>query len=125
MRIPSLSDIPDLGPVEEGEYELRIKKGKDTISGKTNRPGIMLSIEVVEEPLAETIFETLWFPMEGDDPDKAQTMWRMIKEFMTNLGMDTSVENGPEDFTGIEFRALLGLEDDQNDRPVNVIKRIL
>lgn len=125
MRIPDLSTIPDQGPVAEGEYSLKITKAKDNKSDRTGREGLLFVVNVQGEPEAESIFHTLWFPFEHEDADKQQTMWRMVKEFIEAIGMDSSAEPEAQDFQGVEFEALLGLEEDNNGRPRNVIKRVI
>lgn len=124
MKIPSLSDIPELKPVEAGEYDLRIKTAKDVEGKDSKRPAILFGIDVVGEPNADVVWHRVNFPMQGDDPDKASTMWRMFKEFMIGLGMDTNEEHDTADFVGIEFSGELILTEDKNGRPVNELKKI-
>lgn len=124
MRIPDLSDVPELSPVPaDEEYDLRIIKAQDVTSDNTGRSGIMLIAEIKDVENAENIFHRIWLPMEGDDEAKQMVMWRMIKEFMTALGLDPSGAE-TEDFQGLEFSAIIGVEDDNNGRPRNFIKRV-
>jgi hypothetical protein len=125
MRIPDLSDIPEQAPVAEGvEYDLRITKVKDVVSNKTGREGIMLICEVIGEENAESVFERLWLPMDGDDETKARTMWRMVKEFLISIGAPTDGLDASE-LEGIEFSAILGIENDDKGRPRNFIQRVV
>lgn len=125
MRIPDLSDIPDLRPVApNSEYDLRIARAKETKSQKTGREGILLICEIVGEENAENLMHTLWMPMEGDEPHKAQTMWRMIKEFLNAIGLPTDGVD-TSDFEGMEFSAILGLEQDLSGRERNTIQRVV
>lgn len=125
MRIPDLSDIPEQAPVAEGvEYDLRITKVKDVVSNKTGREGIMLICEVIGEENAESVFERLWLPMDGDDETKARTMWRMVKEFLISIGAPTDGLDASE-LEGIEFSAILGIENDDKGRPRNFIQRVI
>ena len=121
--IPDLSDIPDLEPVAPGEYDLTITKVIKVESNKTGRTGIKLVCNILGEDNAETLFHGMWFPMESDDKEKTELLWRMIKEFCTGLGLDTSNGLNEEDFIGLTFSAVLDIEDTEFGR-ANIIKRI-
>lgn len=122
--LPDTSAIPELAPVADGEYDLRIMRAKETESKRTGRKGIMLIIDIIGEDNADDIIHTLWLPMEADDDDKRKIMLRMIKEFVLALGLpeDGSVEL--DDFIGVDFTAILELEDSEYGRRNN-IKRIV
>ena len=122
--LPNTSDIPELRPVEPGEYDLRVLRAKETESKKTGRKGIMLIIDIEGEDNAEDIINTLWLPMAADDEDKTKIMLRMIKEFVVAVGLpeDGSVEL--DDFVDLSFSAALEIEDNEFGRR-NTIKRIL
>jgi hypothetical protein len=124
MKIPNLSDIPDLKVVEPGEADLNIKKAKDTESKKTGRTGIMLICEFIEEDAAEALIHTLWLPMKGDDETKANTMLRMLKEFAVGIGLDADDDLETADFEGVDFTALVDIETYEG-KDKNVIKRIV
>jgi len=125
MRIPDLSNIPDQGPVPEGEYQLKVRKAKDHVSDNTGRHGLMLICQVLNEPNAESVFHTMWFPFDHEDDDKQTVMWRMVKEFIDGIGLDSSASPEARDFEGVEFSALLGYEDDGTNRPRNKIVRVI
>lgn len=126
--IPSLSEIPDLSPVESGEYDLRITKVKETKSKNTGRYGCMLMIEVDGEDNADTIFHTLWYgnykDYQGDDEEKNNMMWRMVKEFIAAIGLDPEEETDESDLIGTEFTADVsyndGMDTDDDGNPVRV-----
>ncbi len=123
MKVPNLSDIPDISPVEPGEYDLYIRQAKDTKSNDGSREGLMLVIDIQGVENAETIFDTIWFPNASDDEDKAAMMWRMIKERIIALGLDPAEENENSDFVGISFTAKLGVDTYQG-KTKNIIERI-
>lgn len=137
--IPNLSDIPDKKPVEAGEYDLRIVKVKETKSQRTGRYGCMLIIEIDGESNADLMFHTLWYgnykDYQGDDADKNNTMWRMVKDFIRALGLDPDQETDDSDLIGLEFTADVGyndgmfIDDDGNaikvGNPRNEILRIV
>lgn len=126
--IPNLSEIKDKKPVEPGEYELRISKVKETKSQRTGRYGCMLIIEIDGEDNAESIFHTLWYgnykDYQGDDEQKNNTMWRMVKDFLRSLGLDPDQETSEEDLKGLEFTAEVGYNDgmstDDDGKPIKV-----
>lgn len=113
--IPNLSDIPDKAPVEAGEYDLTISKAKETKSQRTGRYGCQLIINIDDEDNASTIFHTLWYgnykDYQGDDAEKNNTMWRMVKDFLRALGLDPDQETDESDLVGLNFTAELSYND--------------
>ena len=125
--IPNLSDIPDKKPVEAGEYDLRITKVKETKSQRTGRYGCMMVIEVDGEDNADSIFHTIWYgnykDYQSDDEEKSNMMWRMVKDFLTSLGLDPNEETEDSDLVGLEFSADVGYSDGMGeDSEGNVVK---
>jgi len=125
--IPSLSEIPDLAPVEAGEYDLRITKVKETKSKRTGRYGCMMMIEIEGEDNADTIFHTLWYgnykDYQADDEEKNNMMWRMVKDFVSAIGLDPEEETDESDLVGVEFTADVGYNDGMDtDDDGNTIK---
>jgi len=126
--IPNLSDIPDKAPVEAGEYDLRIFKVKETKSNRTGRYGCMLVCEIDGEDNANNVFHTLWYgnykDYQGDDEEKNNMMWRMVKDFLTSLGLDPNEETDESDLVGLEFSADLsfndGMSTDDDGNPIKV-----
>ena len=126
--IPNLSEIPDKKPVEAGEYDLRISKAKETKSKNTGRYGCMLVIDIDGEDNADSIFHTLWYgnykDYQGDDDDKSNTMWRMVKDFLRALGLDPDNETDEADLVGLEFTAEVsyndGMSTDDDGNPIKV-----
>jgi hypothetical protein len=126
--IPNLADIPDKKPVESGEYDLRITKAKETKSNRTGRYGCMLIIEIDGEDNADNIFHTLWYgnykDYQGDDEEKNNMMWRMVKDFLRSLGLDPDEETDESDLIGLEFTAEVGYNDgmdvDDDGNPIKV-----
>ena len=125
--IPNLSDIKDKAPVEGGEYDLRITKVKETKSNRTGRYGCMMVIEIDGEDNANAIFHTIWYgnykDFQGDDEDKSNMMWGMVKEFLRSLGLDPEQETEDSDLVGLEFSADVSYSDGMGeDDDGNVIK---
>lgn len=125
--IPNLADIPDKAPVDAGEYDLRITKVKETKSNRTGRYGCMMIIEIDGEDNADTVFHTLWYgnykDFQGDDEDKNNLMWGMVKDFLRALGLDPNEETEDSDLVGLEFTADLGYNDGMDtDDDGNAIK---
>jgi hypothetical protein len=126
--IPNLSDIPDKAPVEAGEYDLRVFKVKEIKSQRTGRYGCMLVCEIDGEDNANNVFHTLWYgnykDFQGDDEEKNNMMWRMVKDFLTALGLDPNAETDESDLVGLEFSADLnyndGMSTDDDGNPIKV-----
>jgi len=126
--IPNLSEIPDKKPVEGGEYDLRIRTAKETKSKNTGRYGCMLIIDIDGEDNANSIFHTMWYgnykDFQGDDEEKNNLMWRMVKDFLRALGLDPEEETDEEDLVGLEFTADVGFSDgmdtDDDGKPIKV-----
>lgn len=126
--ISNLSDIPDLGPVAEGEYDLRVTSAKvKTFDSGTSC--INLSCEIVGEDNAETVWHKLWLPKDSDEQSKVTNKLRSIKEFMQAVGLDPAegVSDEAQEFVGIEFTAMLKLEAGYPDpeQQVNAIARVV
>lgn len=126
--IPNLSEIPDKAPVKAGEYDLRISKVKETKSQRTGRYGCQLIINIDGEDNANTIFHTLWYgnykDYQGDDSEKNNTMWRMVKDFLRALGLDPEQETEDSDLVGLNFTAELsyndGMSTDDDGNPIRI-----
>ena len=126
--IPNLSEIKDLAPVEDGEYDLRVIKAQATNSKKTGRNGLLLVCDIVGEDTASNLMHTIWFGNDGiynsDDDDKNQLMWRMVKDFLRAIGLDSNGELEVEDFQDLEFSAQLKYTQDDDYPAKNEIVRI-
>jgi len=126
--IPNLKDIPEKAPVEAGEYDLRITKVKETKSKKTGRYGCMMVIQIEGEDNANNIFHTMWYgnhkDYQGDDEDKSNMMWGMVKDFIRALGLDPDEETDESDLVGLEFSADVsfndGMSTDDEGNPIKV-----
>lgn len=126
MLIPNLNDIPELGPVPEGEYDLRVTKGKEK-KYDSGAECIMLIIEIVGEENADTIFHNLWLPTAKDDETKKANKLRSLKEFLAAVGMPTDGIEEASEFDDLEFTALLVQVPHfaDEDKMVNEIKRVV
>jgi len=123
MNIPDLSEIPDLEPAPEGEYNLKIVSCRETTSGNTGREGYKMVIHNQDGDNFLPIFHSIWFPMESDDDSKVATMWRMVKEFLTSIGLPPG-DVGPEDIQGMEFTGMIGIRNnDLSGQPENHLIR--
>ena len=128
MKIPSLSEIPDLVPVEGGEeHPLKVTKCFEQVGKKTGRSGLCFSIEIADEALAPPIYHKFWLPMKGDDKAYIDRVWRDVKAWLLDLGFDVSIEyDDLTVFDGTEFRGIVGLQDsDLDGRPENFVQRIV
>jgi hypothetical protein len=128
MKIPSLSEIPDLVPVEGGEeHPLKVTKCFEQVSKKTGRSGLCFAIEIADEALTPPIYHKFWLPMEGDDKAYIDRVWRDVKAWLLDLGFDVGIEyDDLTVFDGTEFRGIVGLRDSALDgRPENFVQRIV
>ena len=126
MLIPDLNDIPELGPVPEGEYEIRVTKGKFK-KYDSGAQCIMLICEIVGEENADTVFHNLWLPTSSDDTTKQANKLRGLKDFLTAVGMPTDGIEDASEFDGLEFSANLVQVPHfaDEDKMVNEIKRVV
>lgn len=124
MRLPDLSDIPEMTFVDEGvTTRVEIVKAKDIKSTKTGREAIMLVCEFPDIDNANTMFHNMWMPMASDDAGKKATMLSMIKEFITAIGLDPE-DSETEDFVGLSFDALIG-QDEYQGQIKNIIRKVI
>ena len=85
-------------------------------------------IEIAGEDNASSIFHTLWYgnykDYQGDDEEKSNNMWRMVKDFTRSLGLDPDNEIDESDLIGLEFTADVGYNDgmdtDDDGNPIKV-----
>jgi hypothetical protein len=127
--IPNLSEIPELGPVAKGFYDLRVTSAKHK-KFDTGAEAINLSIEVIDEENAETVWHKLWLPTDKDEQSKVTNKWRQIKDAMEKMNLDFSDATGldyiafAQLFEGAEFNAELDLEPDYRnpEKFVNIVK---
>lgn len=126
-----LSEIPDQTLLEDGPYLFTIKKTamKDA---KTGRKGFYCMLLTDEVPNHRPVFNSLWFPMKGDDESKALIMLTMMKTFFDAAEYDYSAITSPaalEEHLGeledLQVRASVGTQpaDEQEGTPAqNTIK---
>ena len=119
----NLSDIPESGPVEPGEYDLRIVQAKEQ-SYNSGAKAILLICEVLDNDNADDIFHKLWLPTDTDTEKKAATKLRMIKEFLDAIGLNPDDVQDPGDFVGIEFTAKLKIDEYEGQRR-NEVERVV
>ena len=88
----------------------------------------VLSNAIDGEDNADNLFHTLWYgnykDYQGDDDEKNNTMWRMVKDFIRALGLDPDQETDESDLVGLEFSAELsfndGMSTDDDGNPIKV-----
>lgn len=127
MLIPNLNEIPELGAVPEGEYDLRATVCKKK-KANTGTMGIMFVFEIVGEENADEFFHTIWTPKADGTPKTIEKSWRMFGEAFAALGIEVSereLEDIVEDCQGLECSALLIQKPhyQDEDKMVNEIKR--
>ena len=122
--IPDLSEIPELGPVEEGEYDLRITFAEEKTFDSGSK-AINMCLEIVGEDDADDVWHKVWLPTPLDDAKKVMNKNRSLKEFCDGVGVSTPVESAKE-FVDITFSGYLVLVPDFRDenKQVNELKRL-
>lgn len=124
LVIPDLSSVPDLTLVSENEYTLRVISVKPIASEKTGRQGMQLVCKIEGVENAENVFLNYWFPMSGDNSDKAMTMMRIMKQDLQKMGMDVTQEFDAELLKNVTFQAYLVIEEYEG-RESNKVKKII
>jgi len=123
--IPSLAEIKDLVTVDSDEYSLRVLKVKPIIAKETKRPGIMFIIGFEDEDNAKDMLHTFYFGMPTDSKETLDMMGRMLKEFLQAIGADPDNDLDEDDLIGIQFNALVDVDELNNGQIINVIKRVV
>lgn len=127
--VPNLSDVPEIKPVMEGEYDLRITgvqtkmTNGDPAKGKLPRPMINLTIEVIGEPNADIIFHSLFMPIESDQERTKTKMLGDIKVWAEACSLPLDGLN-VHDFMNSEIRAYV-IQDEWNGQVRNQIKTLV
>lgn len=129
IDIPNLEDVPEIKPVMEGEYDLRITgvqtkmtKG-DPAQGKLPRPMINLTLEVVGEANADVIFHSLFMPIEGDQERTRLKMLGDIKVWAEACSLPLNGLN-PQEFMNGEIKAYL-IQSEWNGQTRNEVKTLI
>lgn len=119
-----LDNVPELGAVAEGEYELRIIEAGDYVSKTSGQNMIRVVLEIVGEANAETLYHYLSLPQFDDDEKRKNNKLRRIKEFLSAFGIDQRDEYS--DWNGQTAWALLSANpDDRDGRLRNDVKRFI
>lgn len=126
-----LPGLPEQTLLPDGPYLFTIKKlaMRDASTGRKGFYAMLLTDEV---PNHRPIFNSLWFPMQGDDEDKVLVMLTMIKTFFEAAKYDYSAITGPAaleehlaELEDLQVRASVGTQpaDEAAGRPEqNVVK---
>ena len=86
----NLNDVPDLEVLPEGDYELKIGRAdiKDYTSDKGNGQYMNISLTVIDEANAPTIYHTIFLPNSSDDESQANAKKRRIIQFYKAFDID-------------------------------------
>ena len=124
FHVPT-SDAVEPEVVSEGKYNLRIRTA-DPKEASTGRPMLLLMVENLDVPNAETIFHNITGVMDADEPDKRNKILLMTKRFLTRIGYPGDQDNiDTAQLLGLQFRGVVGVEMDNHGLPRNVIKTVL
>lgn len=127
MKIPGidgLGDTPDAQLLEgDTEHELRVVKAEVKVSQRSNNPYLNLTLEPVDEPTADVIFDIASLPNAEDDERKRLFKRRMLKNLMQALDLDPDALEDTDQMEGATGYAIIGVEDDGEHPKRNVVKR--
>lgn len=124
----NLSDRQEIGPVEAGRHHLRIVKaefrGISVEGGKIvydKGARINLVHEVVGEPTADNVYYTLWVPKPDDDEKRQWRAKEAIAAHRELCGLDPDGEVNLQEYVGVEYDALLSLDEENNRNEIEEI----
>ncbi len=127
----NLSELPEQTLLDDGAYLFTVKKAgmKDA---QTGRKGFYVMLLTDEVPNHRPVFNSLWFPKQGDEESSAIVMLTMIKTFFDAVGYDYSGIGGPAaleehlaELEDLQVRASVGTQpaDEEKGLPAqNTIK---
>ncbi len=126
-----LAGLPEQTILDNGSYLFTIKKAAAK-TASTNRKGFYVMLLTDDVPNHRPVFNSLWFPMQGDEESSALVMLTMIKTFFDAVGYDYSGITGPaameehlSELEDLQVRASVGTEpaDEARSLPIrNEIK---
>ena len=98
----NVEDVPDLEVMAADEYQVKIIKGevKDYKNEKGEGKYLLLALEVVDEPLAKTVFHNLFFPKADDDERQVDGARRGFKTFYQAFALPLSGNLDLEELSG-------------------------
>jgi hypothetical protein len=121
-----LGNVPDKILLSSGVYTFNVVKADVKEKEETGNRWISLVLSCKEEPIAETVFYSLFLPTPADDDKKRIFKLRQLKAFRTACGMNPADNFKASDLVGAEFRAQVAQEVPKNrTEPENVIKKVV
>jgi len=120
----NVEDAPEMGPVEEGQYTVRVTREPEVRTGKNdaNVKFLLMFLEIVGEPTADDVVFCLFYP-NPDKPEKQnnRTLGEM-KKCLMSLGLPTDGTVTTEDFVNAEGQVILSLREDDEGKMRNNVK---
>jgi hypothetical protein len=104
------------------EYQLLVISAEVKPSKSSDRTILQVGFEVVDNPTAKTIFESMAFPTESDEKKTQYMMKLRIKQFLQAIGIDPANPGDPESWKGETGWAFVKAEE-YNGEPVNRVSR--
>lgn len=126
----ALNEVPDLTPVEPGEYRLTITSASYKEGREKGTPMVALSMDIDELEDSQTVFHNLILPTDDDEVKKGKTKRRMIKDFCDAFSinydtMQSAVEDDDYDALVEESGSAILVQDEFEGRVRNNVKRFV
>jgi hypothetical protein len=119
------SNVPDLKPLPEGEYEVRLLSA-EVKNSKKGDPMIEAKFDVPSEGLSDDIYHYIMLPTGSDDEKKKIRKLQNLRDFKAALRMPPTGQVDLEQFAGEKSWALLTEEtNEQTGKMNNRIKRFI
>lgn len=119
----NLNDLPEVGPVAPGEYEVMITKAEDYIGKDSGKPSIRIIFDIPNELSADSIFYYLGLPNSNDTEKQKINKLRRIKEFLAAFDLDQN--SAYNEWVGRKAWALINQEPDIHGEIRNSIRRFI
>lgn len=116
-------NLPEIGAVPNGEYQVTIVDASDYISNTSGKPSIRVLLDIPGEATADTIYHYLPLPTPDDDEKKSIRNRARIKQFLESFGLTKDMDY--QDWVGKTAWALIQQEKGQNGEPRNAIRRFI
>jgi len=120
----NLADRQEIKAVDKNEYELQIQHAEAVDLDQGKKARISLRCEVLNEPTADDVYYTIFYPNSEDTEKQRNRKLNDISDFLGKIGLDPDASQiDLDDWIGKKFTAILDKETYQG-RERNVIKQI-
>jgi len=125
----NLEEVPELAPVDDGEYIVEIRGTPRVNAGNTNGNDwkiLNCVLTLPEEPAALNVFYSVWLPVDADDIKTRNEKLDKYRKFLNAFGVDTSRPVNLVEMQGLRAYAILGRGKDNRDGSiVNEVRQFI